>query len=159
MPGPGRSCGDCQACCTVIQVTELKKPLWTRCDNQCDTGCGIYEDRPESCAGFECLWLQGSLERDGTVKETYRPDRLGVIFDHQPKSPLGKVIKVFEVWDGGSNSTRVRKMIDKLATAWIVVVFREDTRVVKGPPHLLARVSKIIKQDNGDIAIAVKGKR
>ena len=42
-----RSCGDCQACCTVVGVQELSKPHWTRCRHQCGVGCAITKSAPD----------------------------------------------------------------------------------------------------------------
>jgi len=66
-------CGSCQLCChhTRVQVTEkeaenpkLKAVLadkgWiipkngSACIHLTDQGCGIYEDRPITCRGFDC---------------------------------------------------------------------------------------------------------
>jgi hypothetical protein len=75
------ACGECTACCTVMAVEEIRKPPGTKCvhlDDGC-VGCSIYEMRPESCRGFQCLWLQ----TQGTHVEwpkKMRPDRCGVMF-------------------------------------------------------------------------------
>lgn len=71
----GRTCGDCQMCCTTFPIHALEKPAFTRCPNQCEAGCSIYNNRPVECRQFVCMWLNGIFdERD-------RPDRLGVLFD------------------------------------------------------------------------------
>ncbi len=56
-----RSCGTCTLCCSVMGVSELNKPNFTRCDHQNNRGCNIYKDRPQSCHEFVCLWLAGAL--------------------------------------------------------------------------------------------------
>lgn len=69
----GRTCGDCTLCCKVMGITELKKPAGTWCEHCAPgVGCKIYKDRPSSCAGFECLWLQGS---PATVPDELKPNR------------------------------------------------------------------------------------
>jgi hypothetical protein len=98
-----RPCGECQACCTVVGIKELNKPAFQRCGHQCESGCDIYEDRPETCRGYYCLWAAGLLEGD----ERRRPDRLGVIFDFRPLDNSERVatgkdlaIQAWEVWPG-----------------------------------------------------------
>ena len=39
--------------------------------------CGIYSDRPGGCAGFTCLWLQGSFSRSQS------PDRIGIVLQER----------------------------------------------------------------------------
>jgi hypothetical protein len=36
-------------------------------------GCGIYQDRPQVCRSFRCLWLE-----DLSMPDDMRPDRVGV---------------------------------------------------------------------------------
>jgi len=65
-------CGDCTVCCTSTKVPELKKPERTKC-KYCEKGCSIYDQRPQSCAEFECLYLKGGID--------IRPDKCGVIIE------------------------------------------------------------------------------
>lgn len=66
-------------------VKELEKPPNKHCAHECDKGCAIYATRPQSCAGYQCLWL---LEADPEAKapirflrEEERPDKTGVMFE------------------------------------------------------------------------------
>jgi len=72
---PGRECGTCSVCCSVLAVPELDKSGYEVCRHLCASGCAIYPDRPESCRSFTCEWLRGSLEVDGTVDPGLRPDK------------------------------------------------------------------------------------
>jgi hypothetical protein len=72
----GLECGDCQACCEVIGVNDLKKPYNQRCEHQCDQGCNIYESKPRSCTGFYCGWR---AMKSYPVGVEYRPDKSGVL--------------------------------------------------------------------------------
>lgn len=77
------SCGSCTLCCTVMKVTmpEYVKPAHETC-SQCSTkGCGIYADRPEVCATFQCLWLATQQAPAFALPRTMRPDRCGVMID------------------------------------------------------------------------------
>jgi len=72
-----RHCGSCTLCCKLIGVHELAKPerVWCiHCDRS--RGCRIYEDRPESCRTFACLWLQsGRRPANQKLPDALRPDR------------------------------------------------------------------------------------
>lgn len=86
-----RVCGECQACCTTISVTDINKPKHTRCPNQCAAGCAIYDSRPQSCQTYKCSWLEGL----GRVAD--RPDKSGIImetlaFHQQGREPFTLVV-------------------------------------------------------------------
>lgn len=80
------ACGDCSLCCEVMRVSApgWDKPPRQRCPHQCKRGCGIYEQRPENCEGFECLWLVSQHHPDGpdfALPRDLRPDRCGVVIE------------------------------------------------------------------------------
>jgi hypothetical protein len=89
----GRSCTGCTVCCTILHVREIEKIDGYDCPHQTGTGCGIYSDRPDSCASYACGWLAGLV--DGA-----RPSVSGLLVssDHE-SAKLGEVI-VFEVREG-----------------------------------------------------------
>ena len=73
-----RECGTCTHCCqgwltgTVKNITFFPgKP----CHFNTTVGCSIYEDRPQFCKDFKCLWLA----REEALPEWMRPDRCGVM--------------------------------------------------------------------------------
>jgi hypothetical protein len=73
----GRSCGDCTACCKILNIDEpsLKKPPGVLCQHVKQARCSIHPSRPQSCRDFHCLWRQVP-----TMPDTLRPDRIGVMF-------------------------------------------------------------------------------
>lgn len=71
-----RTCGDCQACCTYLPVSEVGSEALKDCPHQCASGCSIYEDRPEVCKGYSCAW------RYGLGAEQDRPDKTGMLIDN-----------------------------------------------------------------------------
>jgi hypothetical protein len=75
-PG-GRQCGECVACCKILEIDqpELKKPTNVLCPNCTGTGCGIYATRPTLCRTWECFW-----RRIPAIPEHLRPDKIGVVF-------------------------------------------------------------------------------
>ena len=76
-------CGECTACCRVFDIPELKKPAGQWCQH-CDIGkgCKVYDDRPQMCAEFECLWLMSQKRSDPRehLKPGMRPDKCKVVF-------------------------------------------------------------------------------
>ncbi|WP_413699459.1 hypothetical protein ACLKMH_18665 [Psychromonas sp. KJ10-10] len=74
---PGRECGECTACCVVLQIDDqdFKKPAEQACENLMDKGgCKIYACRPNVCQDWYCAWrFMAQLD------ETWRPDRSGIL--------------------------------------------------------------------------------
>lgn len=64
-------CGDCSLCCKLLHVIELDKRAGTWCEH-CDVGhgCTIYQQRPQSCQDFECMWLQ-----EDSMPEDLKPNK------------------------------------------------------------------------------------
>jgi len=53
-----RECGTCTLCCKVMGIYALDKPRGRWCDHAMPgRGCAIYDDRPQECRTFSCLWL------------------------------------------------------------------------------------------------------
>jgi hypothetical protein len=75
-----RSCGDCQLCCKLLPLPELKKPANKKCRHQkFNKGCLIYANRPMSCQSWSCRWLM-SLD----TADLPRPDRSHYVIDPMP---------------------------------------------------------------------------
>jgi hypothetical protein len=69
-------CDGCTACCTAVGVREIDKLQGERCRYEVEGGCGIYAQRPASCADFYCCWkfrLAGFGPED-------RPDHTNIVF-------------------------------------------------------------------------------
>jgi uncharacterized protein len=69
-------CGDCNLCCLLTAVPELAKPVRSWCHNCSEDGCKIYQNRPQSCKNYFCLWYVNEW-----MGESLRPDKCGVIFE------------------------------------------------------------------------------
>lgn len=118
-----RGCGPCTACCTVMAVTELNKPMRRACDHVGRDGCRIHPERPSSCREFHCLWLRGAV---GDGDET-RPDALGVMFDHfTTRGTDDQHTLAFELWPGALESPAAAALLDALAASRVVHVSRRD---------------------------------
>jgi hypothetical protein len=114
------SCGTCTLCCCLTEVPELKKPLTIWC-NYCnkEKGCTIYEQRPESCRSFQCVWLKDKLHA------SLRPDICHVLFEQLPIGPtfLALVDKEHkDAWKIGMPA----KLISEFLTAGFGVVISID---------------------------------
>jgi hypothetical protein len=69
-PSTERSCGTCTMCCKVFRIPVLNKQEGKWCQHcAIGKGCGIYEDRPQQCRDFMCLWLQ-----DQTLLPDWKPE-------------------------------------------------------------------------------------
>lgn len=109
-------CAGCTACCESLPINDIKltKPEGVLCMH-CDKGCSIYDDRPESCRNFDCLY---NLAEDMHI--SLRPDNLNVIFeDITTKIQLGLVHhKHLKDW----KTDTLLKHIEKLNAKGISVV-------------------------------------
>jgi hypothetical protein len=58
-------------CCKIMGIAELSKPRNQWCPH-CDVGkgCKIYDQRPQSCRDFDCIYLL-----DGTLGDHWKPSR------------------------------------------------------------------------------------
>lgn len=79
---PGRSCGQCTACCRILAIEALAKPAGTLCRHNTGVACAIYAERPDACVRWHCLW-----RRIGALPDALRPDRSGVVFALEKASP------------------------------------------------------------------------
>jgi Fe-S-cluster containining protein len=158
---PIRECGSCSACCTVIGVHELEKGTYEACRHLSKRGCGIYARRPGSCRTFECEWLRGVLEVDGSIDTELRPDACGVIFEYQPGTAFGDVFKAWEVEPGASASGQARNIIKGLEERFLVIIMAcvghgEEglgARRLVGPPHLVRQASDVMWSRPADLGI------
>lgn len=124
-----RECGGCTECCTHLAVGQLNKPAGVRCEHLTDSGCGIYDERPDDCRTFGCLWLaswQGVPERD-------RPDAVRVILHadteskcHIPGRRPMPLIKAREAVERVTYRGRASKLVEKMSRFLPVVVFSAD---------------------------------
>jgi hypothetical protein len=71
---PGRGCGDCAVCCTVMAIDkpDIQKEAGITC-RYCKGGCTIYDARPALCRDYHCGWRQLPI-----LDDSWRPDRSGV---------------------------------------------------------------------------------
>lgn len=130
MPDTGRTCGDCDLCCTVLRVDELEKPARVPCDKlraAPESGCSIYGTRPRICRSYKCAWLLGSFGDDD------RPDRLGAVLDLEFRGDR-LWLQIREATTGSfDRSDRLRQIADEYRASAHVRV--SDTDHVAHPDH------------------------
>jgi len=100
---PARACGDCVACCQVLNIDEpdMVKPADQMCMHCTGKGCGVYDTRPQVCRDWDCVW-----RRIDSMPPQTRPDRLGVLFtiDRQaePQTPFDRLYFVARAMDAAA---------------------------------------------------------
>lgn len=109
-----RSCGPCTACCVLPRIRPEDfppdgKPGYSPCPHVCGSGCSVYEDRPDVCRDYVCLWREGLLEGD----DRRRPDNLGLMFavDLFMGRPF---VEAWELWDGAARDYPGRGVLDAI---------------------------------------------
>jgi hypothetical protein len=142
---PADGCGSCTACCTLIGVAELKKENFTKCQHICGAGCAIYQDRPNSCRVYNCLYRLGLLK--GGVPN--RPDNLGILVDVTPphfETPFGgPCMLIMEVWPGASKGEAAREVIENITSTFPALLIYPDGVLPIGPPKLLERAGPYLR--------------
>lgn len=155
---PANGCGSCTACCTLIGVAELKKENFQACKHICNGGCSIYEERPNSCRIYNCLYRLGILKGG----EENRPDNLGILVDVTPphlETPFGGgCMLIFEVWPGASTGDAAKAVIENITGKFpALFLFPEGVRPA-GPAHLVEKAGPYLINKGyrlqGDIYIA-----
>lgn len=116
-----RTCAQCDACCTVLNIEETQSPMFSTCRHvRAEGGCGIYATRPQPCRDANCSWLLGHYGLTGA----HRPDRFGVVV-WTGESLLGggePAIHVAESTPGAFSKPDVRLLIRELSTRGVPVL-------------------------------------
>lgn len=134
-------CGECRACCTVLGVKALEKPAYTACINECLAGCAIYQNRPDECRTYKCLYYLQPVDK------RKRPDKIGFIVEPS-STKFGETLVVREFKQGASDLKEGQDFINDLVekTNAVVYIIRPDnTRSVILPPgkeHLVNLLPK-----------------
>lgn len=94
-------CQSCTACCTVFEIKELGKSFGEPCKHLGknllnEPGCTIYQERPDACRGYICLWLEAARTKNRVAPEFMRPDICGVVLG-QPYRAEHDVLHVFPI--------------------------------------------------------------
>ncbi|QQE12824.1 hypothetical protein JD969_05000 [Planctomycetota bacterium] len=125
-----RECGSCNSCCTALSIACIEKPAGEHCENLCEAGCVIYDERPEPCRGFTCLWLADNRGLFDVFD--HRPDRLGVMFATSSSSPNS--IVAHELWADAMHDEQA-KIIIYFLTQFFPIEFRAHKESTHEPPQ------------------------
>lgn len=122
-----RECGDCQLCCELIGVEELRKHPHERCQHQCATGCSIHGSHPRECRTYQCQW-----RADENVPEELRPDKLGCIIDVHD-TPIGLAVVCHQARPNQWQEEMIAGILGNLAKhhqCWIYAIYGNDRQAV-----------------------------
>ena len=77
-------CADCTGCCVVFEVKDVSKAFGETCKHLGHTlfgkGCQIYNERPDACRRYVCLWLDSQRRVEvESMPEAMRPDVTKVV--------------------------------------------------------------------------------
>jgi hypothetical protein len=95
-----------------MRVPALNKSAGQPCRHQTPQGCGIYEQRPEVCRVWYCMWVR---DQQGVFLENHRPDRLGLFFSakQDPRSQR-TIIGAHEIFPGAIRQPEAQRLIEFL---------------------------------------------
>jgi hypothetical protein len=130
---PGRSCGDCTACCTVLSISTeaFHKPVGVTCDNCVASGCAIYDDRPQLCRDYHCVWrsMPG-------LDESWRPDLSGVMIVWDTPPPGAPTEHAVDVLVIGEPALVETDRFLGLVSGFIAQGVATSMSLPRGPGHL-----------------------
>ena len=106
-------CGTCTMCCKLYNIKDIKKHgEW--CPNVCTNGCKIYEERPEVCRNYSCVY------RDMKLSPNLRPDKLKAIIEYNGQYD-SRLVFSFITSDCYTKRKEITKEIDKQVRAGNIV--------------------------------------
>lgn len=104
-----RSCDGCTKCCEGWLEAEIYGiPMYPGrpCHFKSNSGCSIYENRPESpCKEYQCMWLTSS-----EIPEWMKPNEINTIVSKRQQGNISWI----EIREAGS-------ILDSSVLSWFVV--------------------------------------
>jgi len=141
-----RPCGGCTMCCKLPAAPPpLDKPAGEWCKH-CDKGrgCRIYDQRPQGCVDFMCLW---KVMPD--IPKELRPDRCKVIWR---MSEDGRTVLAMTEYPGALNAKAQEMLIRRFLRLGISVIL-SDSRSGQ-----TAGVSLALGNSRGEVARSMAGR-
>ena len=118
---PGRICGSCTLCCTVMQVEELNKPAGVTCSYLAmGSGCTIRDQRPRACRRFFCGW-----RLDPNIDSLWKPSICGFVLTISLR--YGSMLLMVD--PARPLAWRMQPYLGRLKE-WSARAFKEDKRIV-----------------------------
>lgn len=143
-------CGSCSACCKLLAIdaeTATHEPLVKAQNQWCPharkgCGCSIYDQRPDVCRDFACVWLTSSEHAP-----ELRPDKIhGMLASTTDGRHL--VLHEDPGYPGEAHRA-LRPMLDKWiadGTRYYVLVNGTKVRKFYGNPSLLPTATKMLDE-------------
>ena len=96
-----------------MNVSALNKPAGVPCGHQNEAGCGNYENRPEVCRVWHCMWVR---DAGNVFSDSHRPDKLGVFFTATEPNPISgaQAIIGHQVRPDAANESQAQQVITHL---------------------------------------------
>lgn len=117
-----RRCAECKLCCTALEVKDLDPPkaMGEPCKHLCEKGCGIYENRPDTCAIFYCSWRASELLKLG-IPENLKPNQCGFVLHWDPiMNPT--LMTLFVDPDRPNNWVKYKRQLETIARVQDVAI-------------------------------------
>lgn len=133
-------CADCTGCCTVFEVEAVGKAFGEPCKHLGKTlfgpGCQIYNERPDACRHYICLWLDSQRRVDvASMPESMRPNITKCVLGW-PWGTDRETLFVYpypghdSAWQKPPVSEYLRSVLAKGAK--VVIVLKEKRIAIKG---------------------------
>jgi hypothetical protein len=141
---PGRICGSCTLCCTVMQVEELNKPAGVTCSYlAAGSGCTIRDQRPRACRRFFCGW-----RLDPNIDSLWKPSICGFVLTISLR--YGSMLLMVD--PARPLAWRMQPYLGRLKE-WSARAFKEDKRIVA----IVAGGEATVILPDREVAIGVLG--
>ncbi len=135
-----RQCGTCVECCVVPEAPYLGKARLERCKHLGESkGCGNYDNRPDECKQFHCMWLLDGLDKE------LRPDRCGLIvainLNQFAEAGVPHTVVVWETRPEAADTGDGGRLVEVISRSHAVVINGHDGRLrVSGPGEKVTAV-------------------
>lgn len=144
MTAISRQCGECSLCCKLTYIQAFNKPMGEWCRHfRKGVGCGIYNERPQDCRVFRCMWLDSD-----EIGDAWFPKRAGLFVSFggggnrmivyvDPKNPVAWRSEPFysKIKEWSARALKVGKHVCVYVNLRVIVVFpdhEEDLGEVPG---------------------------
>lgn len=120
-----RSCDECIACCSYLEIEGLNKPAFSHCthcllaeleqdgvlqyNGSTDKNCKAYDTdkRLDICYSYKCMWLYGY------GNEEDRPDKCMILFDNV--NHITGALEAKALDDGVEDTPEGREVIERMS--------------------------------------------
>jgi hypothetical protein len=120
-----RACGTCTLCCRLPDIDHFDKPADEWCRHcVAGQGCSIYEDRPDVCREFLCLWMT-----DEALGHEWEPSQSHMMIYRQgPQITVLADPDFPDLWRGEPYMPQLRAWADEAAVSggYVIVFWRDE---------------------------------